>query len=606
LKLSGELDIESLTTEKKLFRRLTWNIFKRVALFQILALIIASALALLLVRSKIKDIASNHVTNEAIYKIQTHLKYTPLQDSNFCNILDQDIKFIALMKGSYKKVCINQSLKNKSIQDIMYGHHKLNKKESKVIYNKKIGKKSLYYQGPFNINNEEYSLFLTQRPHKVIDFLLNINQFILLYIFPIIFLSALLSLYTSIKVATPIKSILGKIITFSNTYKRNNILSNIDNQQQSEWEIIEKSIDDNEYKKRKLQKNLVKESNKFQALLDALSDSIIAVGNDGKILFANNALQSQFNTSEEQLSEAHYLEVIRNHDLKTFIDGVINEGESSFSSEFKINHDNGETRDYYVKTNPLKDNKGRTYGTVCILNDLTELKVAQRMREDFVTNVSHEIRTPLTAIKGYVQTFEAIMPDLDESKKEILETINHNCDRLTQLFNDVLSLSMIENIVDIPMEEINLSALTDQSIRDISQIYPNNTHDVQINYNISRLISNEKMLEHIITNLVGNAYRYAGDNLRIEINWSQTSTHNHLTVSDNGIGIEAKHLPRLFERFYRVDKSRVRDQNGQSGTGLGLAIVKHVVNKLGGRIQVESTIGSGTSFKIQIPKRQLV
>lgn len=593
-------------TENKLFRKLTWNIFKRIALLQILALIVASAFALILIRSKIKEVAATQVVEQAFYKIQTHLNYNELKADSFCDVLDSKLSFVAIMKGSFKKVCIADYLQSHEISDIMYGHQKLSLKESKVLYNKRINIKSLYHQSVLTIDGIEYSVFLLFKPHYVIEFLLKTNKSILLYIFPILFLSVLLSLYTSIKVASPLKSILSKIISFSDSYKQNNILSDINNQVQSEWEIIEKNIDDNEYKKRKLQKTLVKENNKFQALLDAISDSIIAVDNEGKILFANNAFINDFNVKGMISSEAHYLDFIRNIKLKSFIDGAIEEGQSSFSSEFTIDFSPSHIKDYYVKTNPLKDNKGRTYATVCVLHDLTELKVAQKMREDFVTNVSHEIRTPLTAIKGYVQTLEAIMPDLDEAKKEIMGTINHNCDRLTQLFNDVLSLSMIENIVDIQLTQVDLQELTEQCLRDVSQIHSRSTANVKTSYQADHIISNDKMLEHIITNLVSNAFRYGGANIEIQVSWSEDQNSNYLTVKDNGVGIEAKHLPRLFERFYRVDKSRTRDSSGQKGTGLGLAIVKHVVNKLGGKISVDSTLGVGTTFKIELPKRQLV
>lgn len=593
-------------TENKLFRKLTWNIFKRIALLQILALIVASAFALILIRSKIKEVAATQVVEQAFYKIQTHLNYNELEADSFCDVLDSKLSFVAIMKGSFKKVCIADYLQSHEISDIMYGHQKLSLKESKVLYNKRINIKSLYHQSVLTIDGVEYSVFLLFKPHYVIEFLLKTNKSILLYIFPILFLSVLLSLYTSIKVASPLKSILSKIISFSDSYKQNNILSDINNQVQSEWEIIEKNIDDNEYKKRKLQKTLVKENNKFQALLDAISDSIIAVDNEGKILFANNAFINDFNVKGMISSEAHYLDFIRNIKLKSFIDGAIEEGQSSFSSEFTIDFSPNRIKDYYVKTNPLKDNKGRTYATVCVLHDLTELKVAQKMREDFVTNVSHEIRTPLTAIKGYVQTLEAIMPDLDEAKKEIMGTINHNCDRLTQLFNDVLSLSMIENIVDIQLTQVDLKELTEQCLRDVSQIHSRSTANVKTSYQADHIISNDKMLEHIITNLVSNAFRYGGANIEIQVNWNEDQNSNYLTVKDNGVGIEAKHLPRLFERFYRVDKSRTRDSSGQKGTGLGLAIVKHVVNKLGGKISVDSTLGVGTTFKIELPKRQLV
>jgi two-component system phosphate regulon sensor histidine kinase PhoR len=592
-------------TEKKLLRKLTWNIFKRIALLQVIALVLASALALILIRSKVKSVAATQLVSETRFKIQTHLKYNKIDDDNFCSILDKDLAFIAIMKGSFKKVCIGDYLKDQKVSDIMYGHQKLNLKPAKIYYNKLIRKKALFDQSPITINGESYSLFLAFKPNKVVNFLLETNQAILFYIFPLLILTTLLSLYTSIKVATPLKSIITKIISFSDSYKQNNIMNDIDTKVQSEWEIIEKNIDDNEYKKRKLQKTLVKENNKFQALLDALSDSILAVDNDGKILFANNAFSTLFQGRFEQIEDTPYLDIIRNHELKSFIDGAISEGQSSFSSEFKIELSAGNTRDFYIKTNPLKDVKGRTYGIVCIFNDLTELKVAERMRVDFVTNVSHEIRTPLTAIKGYVQTLAAIMPELDDSKKEIMDTINHNCDRLTRLFNDVLSLSMIENMVEIETYQVDLEVLTTQSLRDISQIYNDANAIVNTTYEVKEINSNEKMLDHIVTNLVSNAYKYGGDNLQIDLAWSETANSTYLTISDNGVGIESKHLPRLFERFYRVDKSRVRDENGHEGTGLGLAIVKHIVHKMGGRISVESVVGKGTTFKIELPKRQL-
>lgn len=592
-------------TETKLLRKLTWNIFKRIALLQVIALVLASIVALMLIRGRVKSVAAEQLVSETRFKVKTHLKYNKVDDDSLCELLNKDLDFIALMKGNTKRVCVGNDLKDYKVSDIMYGHQKLNLKPAKIYYNKLIGKKALFDQSPITIDNQEYSLFLVFKPNKVISFLLETNRAILFYIFPLLILTTLLSLYASIKVATPLRSIITKIISFSDSYKQNNIINDIDTKVQSEWEIIEKNIDDNEYKKRKLQKTLATENNKFHALLDALSDSILAVDNDGKILFANNAFEKIFQGNTEDLEETPYLEIIRNHDLKEFIDGAISEGQSSFSSEFKIELSQGVSRDFYIKTNPLKDVKGRTYGIVCIFNDLTELKVAEKMRVDFVTNVSHEIRTPLTAIKGYIQTLAAIMPELDESKKEIMETINHNCDRLTRLFNDVLSLSMIENMVEVETHMVDLEDITTQSLRDISQIYSGFDVSVTTDYELKEIVSNEKMLDHIVTNLVSNAYKYAGDNLQINLKWSDGPKSTFLTVSDNGIGIESKHLPRLFERFYRVDKSRIRDSRGHDGTGLGLAIVKHIVHKMGGKISVESIVGKGTTFKIELPKRQL-
>jgi len=227
--------------------------------------------------------------------------------------------------------------------------------------------------------------------------------------------------------------------------------------------------------------------------------------------------------------------------------------------------------------------------------------MAEKMRSDFVANVSHEIRTPLTAIKGYVQTIESIKPDYTESEKDILQTIVHNCDRLTSLFNDLLSLSTIEAINEVELSETNLTEITEQSISDTLQSFRDQQVNIHTEILVNEFISNPKMVEQIIINLVSNAIKYneSSEDIKIDLKWSEDEHHVHLQITDNGPGIAKEHLPRIFERFYRVDQSRNRNYGG---TGLGLAIVKHLVQKLGGKISVSSELNIGTIFKIQFRK----
>jgi two-component system phosphate regulon sensor histidine kinase PhoR len=253
-----------------------------------------------------------------------------------------------------------------------------------------------------------------------------------------------------------------------------------------------------------------------------------------------------------------------------------------------------------IKVNPLFTQKQDVFGAVGVFHDVTERKLAEQMREDFVANVSHEIRTPLTAIKGFAQIIRDTPPEQQESVKPFLSKLETNADRLTNLFNDILDLSVIESKHKVNKETISPEDLTEAVLINVRQSYPKKGITSQLSSNISQIWGNPVFIEQVVTNLVENAFKYTPKNGSVSVEWykSDSGKWDILKVSDNGIGIPKAHHERLFERFYRVDSGRSREAGG---TGLGLAIVKHIVNIHNGRISLESKEGEGTSFIVRIP-----
>jgi len=237
--------------------------------------------------------------------------------------------------------------------------------------------------------------------------------------------------------------------------------------------------------------------------------------------------------------------------------------------------------------------------TVFILYDITEFRQLEAIKKDFVLNVSHELRTPLTSIKGYLETFE---DDLDDKNKGYVEIIKRNTERLIHIVNDLLTLSRLEHDNPLEMEIM----IVDDFLNNISHIFAQRIQEKGLKLVLEQKNTDSEIkvdvyqLEQVFINLIDNAIKYT-DKGEIKIIAEDEDNHFRFIISDSGNGIAEEHLPRLFERFYVVDKSRSRRLGG---TGLGLSIVKHIVNLHGGTIDVESKVGVGTKFVISIPKTQ--
>ena len=240
-------------------------------------------------------------------------------------------------------------------------------------------------------------------------------------------------------------------------------------------------------------------------------------------------------------------------------------------------------------------------GALAIVEDITELRRLERVRTDFAANVSHELKTPLTSIQGFVETLDAGAIDNPEMAHKFLRIIMMETERLTRLINDILSISKLESgDSEVATERIRL----DKKAHDVCEMLEINASEKQVTINNHLnnepvyIIGNPDRVEQLLINLTENAIKYNKPGGSVTVQVFSNQNEANVTISDTGIGIAEEHLPRLFERFYRVDKGRSRQMGG---TGLGLAIVKHIVRSMGGEIEVHSKLGEGTEFLITLP-----
>ncbi|HVK99918.1 MAG TPA: phosphate regulon sensor histidine kinase PhoR, partial [Dongiaceae bacterium] len=229
----------------------------------------------------------------------------------------------------------------------------------------------------------------------------------------------------------------------------------------------------------------------------------------------------------------------------------------------------------------------------------------EQMRKDFVANVSHELRTPLTVIKGYLETFLDVMGESNPQLKRGLAQMQQQAHRMELLVNDLLLLSRLETEnTTQPMKAVTVGRLLKQVYNDAHALNGDKGHRIQLEADENLAIfGDENELRSAFSNLVMNAVKYTPDKGNILIRWWADADGAHMSVQDDGIGIDAKHIPRLTERFYRADQSR---HAKTGGTGLGLAIVKHVLIHHGAHLAIESEPGEGSTFTCHFPRKNIV
>ncbi len=249
----------------------------------------------------------------------------------------------------------------------------------------------------------------------------------------------------------------------------------------------------------------------------------------------------------------------------------------------------------------LLDADNNKIGVLAVLNDITQNRKLENIRKEFVANVSHELKTPITSIKGFVETLRDGAIKDTEKAVEFLNIVARQADRLTSIIEDILSLSRIEQEAEneeIKTSPTELKGVLESAIGNCKPGIIENNIELTLECDDNLIVNiNAPLIEQAVTNLIDNAVKYSPGG-KIAITAKEIGGEVQISVADNGCGIEAEHLPRLFERFYRVDKARSRKLGG---TGLGLAIVKHIVNAHHGRVGVESTPGKGSTFTIYLP-----
>jgi two-component system phosphate regulon sensor histidine kinase PhoR len=403
-------------------------------------------------------------------------------------------------------------------------------------------------------------------------------------------LALALALLVALVVAQNVSRRLRRIVGFAEQIASGNLAARIAEHSDDEIGQVAVALDRTA---RRLEENFaaIREGQvQLEALLNSMKDGVIAVSPDLKVLWANQAITDI--VRQPARIGAPVIELVRHPDFLATIRTAV----QSQQRQSTIAASLAGGRSFSITAEPLPDG-----GVVSVLHDISEIERVEKTRRDFIANVSHELRTPLTSIRGYAETLIESGEDLSGNTGEFLQVIRRNAERMGRLTEDLLVLARVES----GEEKLDLRPHSVQNlIAEAVQSMQKNARSEGVEIDIGEVPAGSVMADsyavhQIFANLISNALRYAENGKKIVIGAAEKQNGVEFFVRDFGPGIASEHLPRIFERFYRVDKARSRESGG---TGLGLAIVKHIVLNHGGSVRVESAVGHGSTFFFALPK----
>ena len=337
-----------------------------------------------------------------------------------------------------------------------------------------------------------------------------------------------------------------------------------------------------------------------EAVLGSMIEGVLAIDARQRILSLNRAAADLLGIASTGIVGRPIQEVVRNADLRRFALEAIDRGDQV---EEDILLRAARDRILRVRGTPLRDPSGER-GAVMVVEDITDIRHLENVRRDFVANVSHELKTPVASIKGFVETLLEGGVEDPADRRRFLEIVGRQADRLGMIIEDLLALSRIEEVEgvgDLPVEEARVAELVESVATECRPRALSRSIHLETECPAGLVARvNSPLLEQALINLVDNAIKYSDPGGRVLVRATDSEGSVELSVRDEGAGIAAEHLPRLFERFYRVDKGRSRKLGG---TGLGLSIVKHIVQAHRGSVSVDSAPGRGSTFRIVLPSR---
>lgn len=446
-----------------------------------------------------------------------------------------------------------------------------------------------YYASSFIKDYKKYALRLSVEFDEI---RMMQSRYLILFILPIIIgiiISAVLVYFYVNIITSPIRMLTGIATTIALGQYDKRITVN----SKDEIGQLGHAFNMMAYRLQETIEDLSNKKNNLSSILSSMDDGLIVVDNYERILMINASAKKYFSISEE-VSGKYINEAIKSYNFSDIVKNIPEE-------DIEILIEYPEKRLLRIKTTKVfdDDRNSSSIGTMMFIQDITRIRAFEKMRTDFVANVSHELKSPLTSIKGFAETLKYV--EDEPTRKKFLDIINVEAERLNRLINDILTLSELESKdFSVNFEKIDIK----DSIDDV--IYLMEPFVREKNISIERKFSDDNLFiygdrdkfKQMIINLFDNGIKYTNTGGRVSISvWIENNNIN-LSIKDNGIGIPKEDIPRIFERFYRVDKGRSRKMGG---TGLGLAIVKHIVLILNGDISVNSDIGRGTEFIIKLP-----
>ena len=537
-------------------------------------------------------IFSNHVKHEidqnGLNKINEICDYH-VDENTFFSVILPNGKEIGWSQKNYQKPDFYAERPEvKSALSGEYGKH--------TRYN--IGLKETFIHIAIPIKDNDDSILCAVRGSSptskrdlfIIQFEDKISQIYLIF--------SLVTLIIFIAISNRISSPLKKIIKSAKIISQNKKINKLPEHSIFEIDELSQTLNTLSLKIQKNTKELDIKYIEQQAILASMQEGVLAIDKKQQIIQINRAAMSileinNLDDTDSRIIQQH----IRFSNLQNFIKKILLTKKQA-TKDMTLNASS--IKSVQVTGSPLTNEKGVNIGALIVMRDITDLRKLEEVRTDFVANVSHELKTPITSIKGFIETLSSDDFEHNKETKKFLEIIRQQSNRLNTIVDDLLTLSRIERkeehiVFDLfPLENIikNSIALCHHQAE---------KKNIKIKMNCdsnSEIKVNSALLEQALVNLIMNAIQHSNSNTTISLIGQMKDKKIIISVQDEGIGIEKKHHTRLFERFYRIDSSRSRNDGG---TGLGLSIVKHIVNAHKGEISLESEIGKGSIFTIKIP-----
>jgi two-component system phosphate regulon sensor histidine kinase PhoR len=465
-----------------------------------------------------------------------------------------------------------------------------------IRYSHTLHKDMMYVGIPVKENNQIIAVVRTSIPLAAIDSIIrNIQKKVVFGGLIIAVFAAILCLWLSRRITRPIE----RIKNWAESIARGDFQLRPPTDESEEIGGLSEAMHQMASQLRDRIETIMRQRNEIEAMLSSMIEGVIAVDLEERIISMNHAASKMFSFDIAAAQGLSIQEVVGNTVVHDFV-------KRSLSSQEPVEKDiviylDGE-RIINAHGTSLRDANGNRIGALIVLSDVTRLWRLENIRREFVANVSHEIKTPITAIKGFVETLRNGSVKDNNDSERFLEIIERHVDRLESIIEDLLSLSKIERGVE--REEIALQEacirdvlLTAIQVCEVKSVLKKNKVELSCNEELKAKI-NPALLEQAIVNLLDNAIKYSSEGGSVLVKALQTEGEITISVRDQGCGIEKKHVSRIFERFYRADKSRSRQMGG---TGLGLAIVKHIAQAHKGKVSVGSTPGKGSTFSIHFP-----
>ena len=350
-------------------------------------------------------------------------------------------------------------------------------------------------------------------------------------------------------------------------------------------------------------REVVEEKEELEHIIESVYAGLIMVSSDGRITQMNGSARTMLDIRNGDVLGHQFKEVIGDNRVSEILATSINQvTEVAEEVSLPAPQNADEEKIYQVQSALVRGEDQSVLGAVAIFNDITEIRGIERMKTAFVSTVSHELRTPLTSIKGFIST---LLQDVEgyydhDTQREFYTIIDTECDRLTRLISDLLNVSRIESgrALDLNPKKVELLGVMEKVVTAQKSYTHKHTFAIDLPDDFPMIVADEDKTDQILTNLISNAIKYSPDGGQITVRGTFDDEKVTVAICDQGMGIPKEHLPKVFDRFHRVDN---RDTREVGGTGIGLYLVKHLVEAHGGEIWIESEVGKGSDFIFTLP-----